>query len=788
MAEVLAYLNEVVKSVSSWLMPTELDDIVRFLLGRHVQTVDLDAATTASGGLEKGTDGPTAANAQAEAEAEWLPSPPPLRQIALPDGLTAWHDFIPLGIATDSVVWGHSGDDGAALQTFFRGRGFDAVLSVNLTPTNGATLTGPSSALPHEDAQAEGPSASFRSIQESRFTCVEAIREWCKAVEEASKAGAPESPARGSTGPFPGLNAEAKRGRDALDRPSPAFPKGFTTRRLLVIVRCCTDNRATFSTTVSGKPSPRGRRKANGADNVGAARRHRYGSDQLQLFLHDFSSLGTFHNIRLRRRGWGIHLALLLLPEDQLYGGALLERRLEEDVRHLYHVKLFTQHDDYNVDENANQGESALGFNPHRPSATFARIHRLAMLWEPSLLRPPSSTEAAPRANSDGDAVAFRMEDLERRLLRERRFFFLRPHNLPLCCFLREALRRFPLLVPSAVLRGWQRVWAVRHSLQDVVLGFHTILMPFAFSSRWAAESSDRPSGAFGPGGDEGDPALSAVAPAASRDEIRKRRRTTRADLLADTTAILDGLLSASDAVGRGYRLDTAVIFMLLYAELLDGQGGSLHVLGCQPVVKALEEIYDREEEACGMSFGDAETVAPEGSSLVDTKHKARWALQHYLPFFRPAKGVPAVTVEQLPNLKISLANTLAKTLLDSVLPPDRSMQEILRVATYQVDSLATLHTPQSPEYCEGAWDERGVLSDNNFYHINIPDSVRVLYLLTAHAQRCEVEKAKYVRIVELQQVAQLSDEAVLLVLKELEMTGFIQINFQSQTACSLLQ
>ncbi|CCW65277.1 unnamed protein product [Phytomonas sp. EM1] len=796
MAEVLVYLNEVVKSVSSRLMPTEIDDVVRFLLGQHEQTVLLDSSTKAIGDPEKGTSVSTGAGLKANPEVHSFASSQSLQQIKIPDGLSAWHDFIPLGIATDSVVWGHSGDGGAALHTFFSSRGFDKVFSVNFTSSNGAALTGSSGILEDGGTQTEGASESLRSIQAARFTCVDAIREWCKVIEDESNGREIELAASKSTTQTTFSNFKAKRMREDAEHGDDfgsrraVSAERFTVRRLLVIIRCCTDNRATFSTTKSGRNQYRARRKANGSENIEAARRHRYGSDQLQLFLHDFAALGTFHNIRLRRRHWRIHLALLLLPEDQLYGGTLLEQRLEEKVGHQYHVKLFTQNGDYDVDENGGQNGFASFRKLSTPSSTLMRIHRLVSLWEPSLLhRLPcaESTETTFTMNSGSDGTSFRMESLEGPLLQEKRYFFLRPHNLPLCCFLCEALRRFPMLVSSPVLRQWQRVWAVRHSLQDVVLSFHSILMPFAISSHWfAATSEDLIS--YGCEDNDADPACLSVSTAESQDEVPERRRTAYVDILRDTTDILDGLLSASDALSHGYRLDAAVTFMLLYDELIDPSFTEMHVLRCQPVIEALEAIYDREQRACSQLIGAARKMTQDTIPLVDTKQKARYALKHYLPFSWPSKGVPSVAVEQLSNLRISLTGTLMNCLLHSILSPEASMQEFLQVATYQDASLATLIAPKSNYWRECAHSVVWTLSANNFYQTSIPDSVRVLYLLAAYSQHHEMEKAKQARIVDVQQVAQLSDEAVMLALKELELTGLALINTQSQTAYSLLQ
>ncbi|CAG9570424.1 conserved hypothetical protein [Leishmania major strain Friedlin] len=906
MSDVLGYLNGVLHRVSATFMPTEMDDVASFLRGDAWVVATAASASaqqtaqtfsTAATDLSCGVARPTT--------------------VSYPLGATRWGRFIPLGIAGTTLVSAATSGSRAVLLDFFESNGFEQVFTVSLVPTEqqqqqqshvrlaapgtmeGAGSSGDTALSRdghcHADLwrtqrrfsfspsdtgdttasrkRARSNAASSVAIDMSldsrystaaeaaRHACMAAARRWFEGVEERALLDADE--------PREGGDGGARRNHKTR------------LRRLLLIVRCCTDNRVAFST----------RGGATGAAQVsssGTGRRHRRGKDPLYLLLHDLAALTTLYEVRLAPTCCAARPAVLLLPEDDSYGGSMLRQQLREEVGHRYWVELFLQSDGASSGVPARHGEagaadagrgarkgdgwrttligcssgasgapgglgSVLRQRQHEQAETpLERGCRLAAQWGVLDLsaamrsaqqstggealrcsaasafasvgvpaggsasgHAPSSSASGPRPTGPMSA-----QQREEGLRRHASCFFLRPSNAPLCVFLMEALRRFPVLVRPPVLQHWQSTWTARHSLMDVLLVFHTALCPFVLSSSSVGVTA----------------ACQAPPPPSW---MRGGTPFPASTMLQDTTDLLDALLCAAFALAEerdaaqplsvnDFVIEQATLFLLLYEALVHQREGRLRRI--PGVVRVLLGLSDRCASAAAKSCAVDEAAAclPRGGATTD--EKVHHAVRHLLPFAplnlfyervaqlgaasrkghdsrREVQPYPMNSIA-LPIRRMSLAPQLQHSTLLALLPLGESVWELQGVAArvwreelparWQrvVEAVGTRddHPRAHPSSAalRGTNDDAGAsaptqLSAGNFYHPLVPHAVRVLYLLTAHALRAPTEAAKQVPLVQLQMICQLSDEQLLLVLKELQVAGLASTNLKTKSARTLL-
>ncbi|KPA75820.1 hypothetical protein ABB37_08336 [Leptomonas pyrrhocoris] len=923
MSDVLGYLSEVTHRVSATFMPTEMEDVASFLRGDAWVLVSTHAAAADSGREPATTANPTDGN----------DAPPTL--LRYPLGATRWGRCIPLGIAGTTLVSAVTSGSRAVLQNFFEGSGFAQVFTVHLVPTEqqqqqqrggrggggsgnrtGVSTTAhvASSSPPSFQAGQGGcvgctaasrkrrrlstaappPAAHIVDVtldgrygstaQAARHACMAVIRRWFEDLEDSLR-------------PRDEEEEEAWKAPKELDER--AAPQKAQLRRLLVLVHCCADNRAAVSTGAGRAPSSS--YSSSTAVGGGAApsplsgssgRRHRRGDDPLLSFLHDLAALATLYEARLSATACSVRPAVLLLPEDESYGGAMLKHRLKEEVGYRYWVQLFSPSDQHRhrqeqpprqtngggsagdasslVRQRVNVGASwkasvVGGSAAHRNGLSQPQLHhrqgeaplvrgcRLAAVWgvlDSSVLSAgadPADTDVKSLADPSLPVVKETAADrrtsspllfthasasqLDEALRRHPACFFARPSNAPLCVFLMEALRRFPLLAPLAMLRHWQSTWTARHSLNDVLFVFHSTVCPFAMSAAHQDASTLRSSNNNGDGG--GGSVLSTPSPSS---------------LLRDATDLLDALLDASftlaedrDAVvplsSNDFRIEQATWFMLMYEALTQQREARLRRI--PGVVEVLLRLYGRHAGGPAVGAPTPSHLTTTTSTKSSTEDEAiRYAVRHLLPFaplnvFYQAvqqcsaappppplltrnstaakREVVAYPMSSLvlPLRRMSVALPLRTTTLLSLLPPDASLQELKGLAEQrwaaelpeswqkmvtqargtQRRSLAALHASDSHDRHAGdSWMAASTqLSPANFFHPLVPHAVRVLYLLTAHTLHAPTEAAKQVPVVQLQVICQLTDEQLLLVLKELQTAGLVKINWHAQTARTLL-
>lgn len=369
------------------------------------------------------------------------------------------------------------------------------------------------------------------------------------------------------------------------------------------------------------------------------------------------------------------------------------------------------------------------------------------------------------------------------RLRQERLPFFLRPRNVPLCCFLCEALRRFPQIVTPTVLQQWMVVWTARHALADVMVAFHATLMPFTMSTIYAAALEG------------GEPAV--TEDANGTEGNHGRRRTSYADTLRDSVTLLDAVFAtARQWTVDGGRIEACVRFMWLYENIVLQRPFLL--LRCEPLRRALVEVHE------------AEGGAAPGTAATPTRtdeEKARYALRHLLPFTAPSRilqtappafpeeagstRIPSIPAVMRPaNVRVPVTGALLRAVLLAVMPPNQSLLELQAAAAASTAALRSiLHGEEAGAGGIGcvAAGLSSRCSAHSFYHPLVPESVRALYVLTAAGHQSRTSREKHVPLVQLQQLCQLTDEGMLLVLKELEMAGLAAANMRDYTARSLL-
>ncbi|KAK7197630.1 hypothetical protein NESM_000714000 [Novymonas esmeraldas] len=796
MSDVLAYLRGVVHRVSATFMPAEMDHVACFLRG--------EAWVAAAGGTAAATS------------------------LCFPLGATRWGRFIPLGIASADLIAAATSGSRAVLLQLLESKGLSPVLAVNLVPTEqqqqqqrqetgrhadpaGDDRLGPhtgeaaaarkrrrmsastSAAAVAVDAALDGRYGT--TAEAARHGCMAAVRRWFAEVEEeAAEAAEAAAPA-----------ASELRGAPRLGRQR-------RVRRLLLLVRCCADNRVAVST--------RGARAgASSAPHAASAagRRHRGGADPLHLLLHDLAAVTTLYEVRLAATGTTARPAVLLLPEDDSYAGALLKQQLRDEVGYRYWIELLLQLDSADGDTHRGEGWRATLVSgpgggggglagasrrqrPQTPAETpLERGCRLAEQWGLLDVHAPTAAVAGGGGGDDDDASpgaprpprGWSRRQRETALRRDSSCFFLRPSNAALCVFLMEALRRFPVLVRPAVLRHWQSTWTARHVLSDVLLAVHTALCPFAVSAASARGDTVPPPapGADPSQGASASPPSSTAAAAATAAQ--------------DTAELLDALLDASftlaeerDAVqplsANDFTIEQATHYLLLYDALVCQRESRLRRI--PGVVRVLARLSERGSRAAA---DDPVRVAVRSrlpfaplNQFYDGVVRLAEAGAGQRGGVREVRSYPMDALT-LPLRRVSVAPQLQHGTLLALLPPGESLVELQEVAERAwravADAACSGEGSGTGERDDGNDAALSLLRRNNFYHPRVPHALRVLYILTAHALHAPTEAARHVPVVQLQAVCQLSDEQLLRVLAELQVCGLASVNAKRQTACTLL-
>ncbi|KEG07704.1 hypothetical protein DQ04_09041020 [Trypanosoma grayi] len=718
MSDALAILDGAAARVSALLMPEGLGALVAFLRGEAWE--EIPHTHTAGAGASAGGGGGGGGA--------------PLPRI--PNLLLSCYDYIPLAIAADVslVSVSSSGERSALVQNFercdFR------VFAVNLMPE---------SRNAGDSLQQKGWGRQNSSSSIIRLNCMEAVRAWCDAVY-AAEGGVHHSRSSAAAVKRSRHETESTAAASAWVLSSTSSPRdtaGLCVRRVLFIVRCCADESGGGSGTERSRP-PR---------------------DPLLLFLHDVSAMAVLCRARQASHQTRIRFSVLLLPDDLAYGGALLEEALREPLSRDYYVQLF-------------RGPTACVAQRDNDDESAGFLHRLEV-WLGVATAAPFD-DSCERAGGSRDQQLQQSnaaaEEAARR--RDSSVFFVRRENLPLCCFLREALRRFPVLLRPTALRQLQALWATRRQLGDVVVGFHTLLSPFALSSsRYrGAHSLAAPTATMNNGPDAEDDGMCR---------------------LADSVDILNALLDAAAQWADGHPLNEAVAFAVLYEDLVWRRPERLQRLA--GLVAVLQRLWHKRNDGAGLVFHEAlASCVPlytPSSVLSDVPCGHHHAHHHHEQQQQPQaeETTRAVVVlppaMALPSAKAPLMSELRRSALLAVMPPQESLDEVKRA----VSSLT--NNNRSGDGGNGSGNDGGpvaanlcgLVASNNFFSTSIPDGVRVLHILTAHALAHTSARQKYVSFSVLRRVCQLSDEELLRALKELQLAGMASLNGREFKARTLL-
>ncbi|EKF30453.1 hypothetical protein MOQ_005735 [Trypanosoma cruzi marinkellei] len=744
MSDALAILDGAAACVTALLMPEELETLIRFLRGESWDDVPppptktktkITTSSTALSSTSANTTTTTTAAVRDDGDAPWR----------IPNVLTGFYNYIPLAIAADlSLLSMSSSGERSALVHKFERNGF-RVFAVNLLPE--------SRTFDYSLHQKGGSSSAI-----VRLSCMEAVRTWCDAVYAEKDGVSSRSPVMAAkrhrreetalTANVPPLSSNS-RGHFFNSKP--------IQRRALFILSCCANESAA---------------------RRGDMNRSRRSCDPLMMFLHEISAMAALCRAKEATHRARIEFAVLLLPDDLAYGGALLEEALREPLCREYCVQLFHG--------------STTGVIQRDDAETTAFIRRLET-WMNVPTAPSHITEANTHADGKTDGVmeqrhrhsqqqdqpqadVAHMELADKTRQRESSFFFVRRENLPLCCFLREALRRFPVILHPMALRQLQALWATRRHLGDVVTGFHALLCPFAHSASVRDCSASSPSM----------PLFSAKA-STTNTTANKGNRDDGMSCYVDTVDILNAMFAAAGQLADGQLLNEAVAFAVLYEDIVWKR--SMRLQRIPGVVSVLERLWRRWGNDTDMIFQEALAlcvpVYTPSSTLQNESYQS--AQGNGAEDTRAVVAVPAAM--RTPAAKMPLGAELMHAALLAVLPPQESLEELKGVMGQDGG-----HGYPSGLKGENCHDKSAAmtmqefsLSENNFFNPTIPDSVRLLHLLTSHALGQGNSRQKYVSFEVLQRICQISDEALVRALKELQLAGMVKLNGREFKARAVL-
>lgn len=650
---------------------------------------------------------------------------------------------------------------------------------------------------------------------------------------------------------------EHHKGRQHLCYSSKTSSPLINVHRLLIVVSCSAGSSQIFSLP-SGLPSSSFREGQNPQHYGGATDekcasnafsfhrsfpsypRHRshQGLDSLCLFLSDLVALyqktrvklstlqrfgsccdsnkvgisgdysSTFAPAQLVHR---VHMAVLLIPQDDLYGITQLAQRLSPLFGSEYLIRCFDQSDlEVTVDAplvGQNYCHKRRGSNkkikPQKIKITYdSRLtHRMLVFWEP--VRAAFSPSVLSGMGSGGKdtepplgGTGAITNDIDSLLLSESRFFFLRPNNLVLAWFLWHSFQLFPVLLFPSWFEFVQRLWAFRHSLDDIVCAFSSLLMPFYFSTE---SFSPR----FISGNDQCEEAevekekvallLDALYAAASElsvkfllsTELSAAPHSSLANfwelkkakgVSSESHASLDKDDFTSDFSFFGSHVEV-VFFMLLYEDLIYGRRSRLFHF--PSIVRCLAAF------SSAISKIDSCTVDQENVNISNIDHGRCLPTDDYalalkvlesgaLPFLHrftisltSSSGFGEAQSSLLPQLTAAQHGSLAPSVLQKLqcaaifcaLPPFSSLEELNATLNHSyrpscrgrlssVDAPSLHHnldfqrdpflSPSSSmistPFLPSLGSKALSVSPNNFFSPLVTDEARLLHLLTTHA------------------------------------------------------
>ncbi|KAH9598000.1 hypothetical protein LSM04_000524 [Trypanosoma melophagium] len=287
MSDALALLDWAAARVSSMLMPDGLHTLISFLRGEA-----------------------------------WEEIPPSLQ---IPNVLISFYNYTPLAIAADAslVSLSSSGERSALVQTFERYE--FRVFVVNFMPESSSAVEDDIPHKGHSSSNNSHHNSSNTSRHNSgniiRMKCMESVQAWCDVVYGEETQSVLLEHSHGNINPKRIRYEEGTTNTiHTTNTNNNTMTKRANTQRVLFIIRCCAD--------------------ANSARS--GAERSRRSRDPLLLLLHDISATAALcrareahtHHTRLR-------FSVLLLPDDLVYGGTLLEESLKASLVRDYCVRLF---------------------------------------------------------------------------------------------------------------------------------------------------------------------------------------------------------------------------------------------------------------------------------------------------------------------------------------------------------------------------------------------------------------------------------------------------------------
>ncbi|SCU71767.1 uncharacterized protein TEOVI_000334800 [Trypanosoma equiperdum] len=735
MSDVLAILDGAAARVAALLMSEGINALLAFLRGEAWEESPSTVLNRADG------DGDTKSDS-----------------LQIPNTLLGCYGFLPLAIAAEvSLAPSTSHQERVALVQDFERRGF-RVFTVNLMPDCRGL----------EDSS-RGASAYNASASVLRLNCIEAARNWCDAVyAEDGEEG------EGGTGVDCSniYLSGAKRRRDDDEKSGLAGrvahthfhnPRrraqgqlhgrgcGLCVKYALFIVRCCAN-------------AGNAQRAAVGGGNCSSAtERSRRTKDPLTLLLYDISSLSALCRVRQSTRRTRIRFSVLLLPDDLAYGGALLEESLRGPMSCHYCVKLFQGsvdrmlHRRQDVDRGGGEENECVPF-----------LERLK-LW---LSAPMESRGVEADGSCDGNSVNHGKNEQENAAKLQGSkpsLFFVRYENLPFCCFLREALRRFPVILPPLLLRQLQSLWAFRHQLSDVVVGLHSLLSPFALSSSVHATMSEANDVTTSPAN---------VVQGTSRGYHENMTQ------LSNSIELLNILFAAACEWADGHLLNEAVAFAVLYEDLVFGRLTRLkRIPGLTAYVERLSPKSVGPTDLSKALTSCVPVFVPNALTGSGAYIRDELSQEQQYVMRRPLSLPPIMAV---PGAKVSLATELLRSTLLAVLPPHDSLEEVQK-AVRAFPCAGGKCDEGTPSEALRHGDTYCGVAYNNFFSPLIPDSVRVLHLLTSHAMASSNVKQQFVPLSLIQRICQLSDESLIRSLVELQLTGMATVNMREFKARSSL-
>ncbi|EPY17120.1 hypothetical protein STCU_10803 [Strigomonas culicis] len=548
--------------------------------------------------------------------------------------------------------------------------------------------------------------------------------------------------------------------------------------------------------------------------------------------LHEIHALYQLYQIKSKYKAVDFHFSVLLLPENMFshnhYTHLMLHQRLETHLSSFYHIHLFEKKKQQQQQQPLPQGERRDAAATEAMGPWSEEVHRVVAVlrvWDAALLESFCEVRKSTTAS---DTAALSERSLWKAMLQDPLLFFLRPANVHLGVFLSEALRRFPWLLSvllrpdGAALAQLKAAYCFRHQLEDVALLLHQLLAPFAF---WRALLQPA----------EGGP--------------RRRQRHHFTALTEDSTLLLNALYevahvvqrtivatptdggdgdevraraavahsgTADDALTRDVDLLESTVLLLLLEDLVHGRTQRLFhfdvfqncLLSIYEKERALQNHPSHHHDHSNTDEEDKDNASTERWAYGKERtreEKMRWTMEHLLPSARAPPRAPLQhdgyedrdhhnALDELmrrpTNVKLSVARPIAQFLLQYVDAPQHSLRELSLVLDTHANS------------------EPHLSLQRNFFNTQaIPNNVRLLYLLVMNyyfnargggdwaQQRSRGTRSApnasgsngNVSFYYLKHILQINDEELVLLLKELDVAGCIQLNLKTESVKLLL-